>query len=443
MNYHDMRRRSVQAVWHPYTEITSFEWTEFPIIDRAEGCTLYEMNGRALLDGISSWWCVNLGHSHPRLVRAIQEQAALLQHTLLGGMSHPMAIELAERLSLVVPFGLGHAMFAADGSMAVEAALKIALQYWTNRGETGRTRFIALKDGYHGDSLGGLGVGYIDTFHKPFGPAVTPSLRATSPHCARCPLSLRPGRCGIECFDSMAELVHEYHSGCAAVIVEPLCQAAAGMRIYPAEYLSRLRELCDKHGLLLIADEVAVGFGRTGAMFACEKAGIKPDIMTLGKGLTGGMLPMSATMVTDEIYDTFRADGELTRTFHHGTTFCGNPITSAVALAALKVYEEEQVIARLAGPESILEDGMGRLAVLLEDSPMQALGMIAAVEIKDSAGGAARAHEIVRRAYELGLFIRPLGPTIYLWPPLNIGESDLRHMIDILLEATRRIDDNG
>lgn len=432
-----MRNRSRKAIWHPYTEISTFERTEFPIVDRADGCTLYEIDGRPLLDGVSSWWCVNLGHSHPRLVQAIQEQAPRLQHTLLGGMSHPRAIELAERLSRLVPQGLGHAMFAADGSMAVEAALKIALQYWVNRRETGRTRFIALEDGYHGDSLGGIGVGYIETFHRPFHPAVQPALRATSPHCARCPLGLLPGKCDIECFASMASLVHEHHARCAGVIVEPLCQAAAGMRIYPPEYLSRLRELCNRYGLLLIADEVAVGFGRTGAMFACGKAGIRPDIMTLGKGLTGGMLPMSATMATDEIYETFRADSAGQRTFYHGTTFCGNPITSAVALAALDVYEEERIIERLAGPARILKEGMGRIASLLDDSPMHALGMIAAIEIKEAAGGAGRARRIVGRAYELGLFIRPLGPTIYLWPPLNIEDKDLRHMIDILHEAAR------
>jgi adenosylmethionine-8-amino-7-oxononanoate aminotransferase len=437
MQYDDMRRRSTRAVWHPYTEITSFEKTDFPVIDRAEGSRLWEMDGRELLDGISSWWCVNLGHSHPRLVKAIQDQAARLQHSMLGGMSHPKAVELAERLARTAPPGLGHAMFAADGSMAVEAALKIAIQYRSNRGETGRTQFIALEDGYHGDTLGGIGTGYIETFHKPFSPAVRPALRAASPHCAKCPEDTQPGLCGLRCFDSMAELVKEHHARCTAVIVEPLCQAAVGMRIYPAGYLHRLRELCDDYGLLLVADEVAVGFGRTGTMFACEQAGIRPDIMTLGKGMTGGMLPMSAAMVTDEIYDTFRADGARTRTFYHGTTFCGNPVTSAAALAALDVYEEDRIIERLAGLSPILEKGMGEVAALLDDSPMHSLGMIAAVEIKDSAGGAARARSIVSGAYRLGLFIRPLGPVIYLWPPLNTPEADLHRMTDILRQAAR------
>ncbi len=437
MNYGEMRRRDIEFLWHPYTEITSFEQSSFPIVESAEGCRLHEIDGRVLLDGISSWWCVNLGHSHPRLVEAIQVQAAKLQHTLLGGMSHPPAIRLAEQLARIAPAGLGHAMFASDGSCAVEAALKIALQYWTNQGEEHRTRFIALQDGYHGDTLGTIGVGYIDGYHRPFRPALQPALCATSPYCNRCPVGLRPESCQAECFDSMEKLVRTHHGECAAVIVEPLCQAAAGMRIYPALYLKRLRALCTEYGIPLIVDEVAVGFGRTGAMFASEKAGIVPDIMTLGKGLTGGMLPMSATLVSDAIYDTFRANGEQSRTFFHGHTFCGNPITSAVALAALETYAEEKIVERLPERMRVLEDGMRRISEVLGGSSLRTLGMIAAVEIAEAAGGETRARKIAARAYELGLFIRPLNSTIYLWPPLNTETADLQRMIETIERAAR------
>jgi len=436
MNSGDWRRRSIRSVWHPYTEITSFEQMDFPVIDHAEGSTLYDVDGRALLDGISSWWCVNLGHGHPRLVKAIRDQAGRLQHTLLGGMSHPAAIQLAEQLARIAPAGLGHAMFGGDGSLAVEAALKIALQYRDNRGEADRTLFIALDDGYHGDTLGAIGVGYIESFHRPFRAAVQPALRAMSPHCACCPFGLRPASCGVKCFDSMNDLIAAHHARCTAVIVEPLCQAAAGMRVYPAAYLQRLREACDRYGLLLIADEIAVGFGRTGAMFACGLAGIRPDIMAVGKGLTGGLLPMSATLVTDAVYDTFRADARGAHTLHHGTTFCGNPITSACALAALAVYEEEHIIAQLATPARSLQQGMARVAALLDDSPVSSVGMIAAVEIKASCGGAGRARKMVSHARNAGLLIRPLGATIYLWPPLNVAASDLARMLDILHEST-------
>lgn len=436
MTHEDWRNRSRKAIWHPYTEVTSFEHVDFPVIERAEGCLLYDVDGKSYLDGISSWWCVNLGHGHPRLVSAITEQAAKLQHSMLGGMSHPRAIELAERLREVVPSGLGHVMFGADGSLAVEAALKIALQYWTNQGVTGRTRFVALEDGYHGDTLGAIGVGYIDMFHKPYRPAVQPALCAISPHCAKCPFGQHPDNCETRCFQSMADLVAEHHESCAAVIVEPLCQGAAGIRVYPAAYLKKLRALCDRYGLLLIADEIAVGFGRTGKMFACDHADICPDILTIGKGLTGGMLPLSATLVTDQVFNTFRADGDRKRTFYHGTTYCGNPITCAVALAALDVYRDGQIIEGLPESARILADGMTQIAAVLE-SPMFAVGMIAAIELTESAGGSARAQAISRHARENGLFARPLGDTIYLWPPLNAGGSNLERMLSILLDAAK------
>jgi adenosylmethionine-8-amino-7-oxononanoate aminotransferase len=437
LNAAELRRRDVRYLWHPYTEITAFERSEFPIVDRAEGCTLIDVEGRELLDGIASWWCANLGHGQPRIVDAIRTQAGRLQHTLLGGMSHPGAIALAERLAEATPGDLGHAMFGADGSLAVEAALKIALQYRANRGERGRTRFIALEDGYHGDTLGAIGAGYVETFHAPFADAVRPALRAPSPHCNRCPAGKRPEDCAVDCFDPMARLIRERGAECTAVIVEPLCQAAGGMRIYPGEYLRRLRAACDEAGLLLIADEIATGFGRTGAMFACDRAGIVPDIMTLGKGLTGGALPMSATLATDAVYDAFRAEGGRARTFFHGTTFCGNPVTSAAALAALDIYRDDAIVARLPARVAQLEAGMRRVAEALDESPLRAVGMIAAVEIAGSAGGAERARRIVRRAFELGLFVRPLGPTVYLWPPLTVTDDELARMLDILLCAAR------
>jgi adenosylmethionine---8-amino-7-oxononanoate aminotransferase len=436
-HYDELRRRDLACLWHPYTEISSFEHTRFPIVDSAQGCQLREIDGRVLLDGISSWWCVNLGHSHPRLVRAIQEQAAKLQHTLLGGMSHPPAIELAERLKRIAPGGLSHAMFAADGSCAVEAALKIALQYWTNLGETQRTRFISLEDGYHGDTLGTIGVGYIESYHRPFLPALRPSLRAISPYCNRCPVGLRPESCHAECFDSMEKLVREHHAECAAVIVEPLCQAAAGMRIYPALYLQRLRALCTEYAIPLIADEVAIGFGRSGAMFACERAGIVPDLLTVGKGLTGGLLPMSAALVSDAIYETFRSENGHSRTFFHGHTFCGNPITSALAVAAIDTYAEEKVIEQLPERMRILEEGMRRIANLLGESPLRTLGMVAAIEIDEAAGGTLRARRIAARAYELGLFVRPLHSTVYLWPPLNTTSEELHSMLEMMERAAR------
>jgi adenosylmethionine-8-amino-7-oxononanoate aminotransferase len=434
----DLRQLDLRYLWHPCTDIEALAGSGFPIIERADGAYLYERGGRALLDGISSWWCVNLGHSHPRIVEAIRRQAGQLQHCILGGMSHGRAIELAERLAGIAPGGLGHAFFAGDGSSAVEAALKIAVQYWHNRGQARRGRFIALADGYHGDTLGCVGVGYVAALHGPFRDVVRPSLRATSPHCLRCPMGKTPGSCGVECFASMQALIDEHHAQCAAVIVEPLCQGAAGLRMYPPEYLRRLRKSCDERGLLLIADEIAVGFGRCGTMFACEQAGVAPDLMTLGKGLTGGSLPMSAVLATDAVYDAFRSAPGCDRTFYHSHTFGGNPIAAAAALAAMDVYEQESVVESCGPRIAQLAAGIDDVAAAAGDAPRGSLGMMAVVELDDALGGAPRARRITARALELGLFVRPLGPCVYLWPPLTTNEAELAEMIDILASAARQ-----
>jgi len=430
----DLHRRDIEHVWHPCTDINSFEQIQFPIIESAKGVYLYEVGGRALLDGIASWWCVNLGHGHPKLIEAIQNQAGKLQHAILGGMSHPNAIALAERLAQITPGNLKHSFFCSDGASAVESALKIAVQYWANIGQQGRSRFVGLDEGYHGDTLGAMGVGYVDAFHKDFRDVVRPAYRSLSPHCVQCPCDKEPDSCDIECFDSMREIVKAHHKEIAAVIVEPLCQGAAGVRIYPEEYLRRLRSLCDKYELILIADEIAVGFGRTGYMFACERAGIVPDIMTVGKGLTGGYMPLSAVIANDIIYDSFRNNNDDGRdnTFYHSHTFGGNPIITALALAAIKVYEEDLVLEKCYPRIDQLSAGIYELGQMLNESTFRAMGMMGVVEINDASGGAQRAEQIVKKAYELGLFLRPRGRAVYLWPALTITEEELGQMISIL-----------
>lgn len=439
MDYRTLRELDIKYLWHPCTDINALEQTDFPIIERARGVYLYEVGGRPLLDGIASWWCVNLGHSHPRLIAAIQQEAGTLQHAILGGMSHPNAIKLAEQLARLTPGDLTHSFFASDGASAVEAALKIAVQYWANIGEKGRNHFVGLEEGYHGDTLGAMGVGYVESFHRDYQEVIRPAYRALSPHCAQCPCTKEPETCDIECFDSMAKLLKAHHQKIAAVIVEPLCQAAAGIRIYPEEYLRRLRKMCDEYGLILIADEIAVGFGRTGSMFACERAGIVPDIMTVGKGLTGGYMPLSAAIVNDTLYNSFRnKNDDRDRTFNHSHTFGGNPVITALALAAIETYEKERVIEKCQPRIKQLEQGMRHLGAMLSGSKVRALGMMAVIEISDASGGAGRAAQIVRKAYELGLFLRPRGRAIYLWPPLVITEDELDCMLSILEEATRQ-----
>jgi len=422
-------------LWHPFTDIHALQGGGWPIIQRAEGVCLYDTGGREYLDGISSWWCVNLGHRHPRLLAAARAQLDVLDHSILGGMSHPNAIRLAERLAGAAPGGLTRAFFASDGASAVEAALKIALQYWANLGQPGRHRFVSLAGGYHGDTLGAVGVGYVEAFHRSFRPAVIRSLQAASPHCFHCPHGLSPGDCDLPCFDSMERTIREHHGQIAAVIVEPICQGAAGMRIYPADYLRRLRRLCDECGVLLIADEIAVGFGRTGRLFACEHAGISPDILCLGKALTGGLLPLSATLVAESIYDAFRSPPGEDRTFYHGHTTCGSPITTAVALAVLDAFEQEHILPRARPTMKALAAGIARLADLPCVHRTASLGMMSSVEIAEPAGGAALASRAAAKALEAGLFIRPLGNVLYLWPPLTTTVEQMMRMVELLERA--------
>lgn len=426
-----LRAKDVAHIWHPYTNMTQFGKSEFPIITRAEGCYLYDVDGNKLFDGIASWWCVNFGHSHPRLVKAIKDQAGELQHVILGGVSHPSVIALAEKLAEITPDGLEHCFFASDGSSVVEASLRMAIQYWDNCGEPQRKKFVSLEDGYHGDTLGAVSVGYVELFHKEIKDLIPQHYRSKSPHCAQCPYGKTPEACDVECFQSMEEIVTEHHQEIAAVIVEPLCQGAAGIRIYKDEYLKRLRKLCDRYNLLLIADEIAVGFGRTGSMFACERAGISPDIMTLGKGLTGGYLPLSAAVVNDRIYQTF-SDGKI---LYHGHTFCGNPIATALANEALALYEDEKIIEMIQPRIQQLHEVMTAIVNELPNSFMQTLGMIGMIELSEKDGGAARVDVIAMAACKQGLLVRPLGSVLYLWPPLVVTEEQLKDIRSILLRA--------
>ena len=433
--YDELRDIDLRRLWHPYTPIAAMAETDFPIIDRAEGVYLYDVRGRALLDGISSWWCVNLGHSHPRLVEAIRAQAERLQHSILGGMSHVNAIRLADRLTAAAPDGLTRAYFASDGSCAVEAAMRMVLQRWAILGEPQRTRFVALTDGYHGDTLAAAGLGYVEAFHGRLKHVLNRAIQADSPHCFHCPCGKTPETCDIQCFASMDRAVRDNIDSVAAVVVEPLCQGAAGMRIYPAEYLRRLRGLCDELQIPLIADEIAVGFGRTGEMFACQAAGVSPDLMCVGKALTGGCLPLSAVLATEEIYQSFGDSDGHDNTFYHGHTFCGNPIAAAAALAALETYEQDDILTKSKPTARLLGEGLERLADLPGVANANAMGMMSALEVT---GGAEYAKRTAAAALDLRLFIRPLGDVLYLWPPLVTTPEEMARMLDLLAQALQQ-----
>src|SRR5579864_6219782 len=316
-------------VWHPFTQQQSWGGEGDPplIIERAENTNLYDANGNAYIDGVSSLWCNVHGHRHPAIDAAIRGQLDRVAHSTMLGLTHEPAIELAERLVAVAPAGLERVFYSDSGSTAVEIALKMAFQWWVQRGESQRARFICLENAYHGDTVGSVSVGGIDLFHSLYRPLLFDSMRA------------RAGDAG-----HLQELLTHHGDEVAAVIVEPLVQGAAGMLMAPAGYLRRVRELCDEHGVLLICDEVATGFGRTGTMFACEQEGVAPDLMCVGKGLTGGYLPLAATLTTERIYEGFLGRFDEYRTFFHGHTFTGNPLACAAAIATLETFEQERTL---------------------------------------------------------------------------------------------------
>jgi adenosylmethionine-8-amino-7-oxononanoate aminotransferase len=415
-----LRATDLRHLWHPYTRRSVMETADFPVIVRGEGVYLEDSDGRRYFDAISSWWCCQLGHGHPRVVEAIVRQARELQHSILGNLSHPRAVELAAALAEQMPASDVHVMFAGDGASAVEAALKIAVQYAHNRGRP-RHSFASLEGAYHGDTLGAMGVGYIPDFHRPFAALLPAVHRAEAPCCTLCRHGLSPETCALECFAPMQRILDAHADALAGVIVEPLCQCAAGMRIYSPRYLRRLAEACRERDVLLIADEIAVGFGRTGRMFAFERADIAPDIVCLGKGLSAGYLPVSAAVVRDAVYDTFADGPGGDRTLCHGHTFCGNPIACAAALAALRVYDEERVPARAAELGRVLRDGLECLRTRPGVRDVRCLGLIGAVELGDGSNepqAARRAREVCGRLRQEGVLARPLGNVVYLMPPL-------------------------
>ncbi|MBD3276916.1 MAG: adenosylmethionine--8-amino-7-oxononanoate transaminase, partial [Candidatus Aegiribacteria sp.] len=414
----DLRVMDRRHLWHPYTDIESFQNSHFCVIERGKGVYLEDTDGRRILDGISSWWCVNLGHCHPAVVRAVQSQADKLLHSITGGMSHEKVIELAGKLAEIAPGELSRVYLASDGASSVEAALRMALQYWWNLGRPEKKELVSLEAGYHGDTLGCAGLGYMEKFHRPIRHVLNRSLTGPSPHCFHCPFHESSGSCSLQCFAALEEVIVQNADTIAAVIVEPVCQGAAGMRIYPPEHTAELRRVCSACDVLMILDEIAVGFGRTGRMFASELAAVVPDMMCVGKGLTGGTLPMSGVVLKESIYDAFRNMGEGDRTFYHGHTYSGNPLAAAAASAAMDVYSECRVLENTEMLSTMLKEAFEELKKIEGVHNAASLGCMTALEISGDYGGAAAASAAAEAAVEMGLLIRPLGPVLYLWPPL-------------------------
>jgi len=430
-----------QYLWHPFTQMQEWEQEEPIIIDRGKGPYLVDTEGRTYLDGTSSIW-VNLhGHRHPALDRALKAQSRRIAHSTLLGLSNPPAIRLARQLIAVAPKGLTRVFYSDDGSTAVEVALKMAVQYWRQRRpEAGpKNRFLHLNLAYHGDTIGAVSVGNIELFHAQFRPLLFPTLAADPPYCYRCPLALTYPACRLACLDPIEQILRQHGHELAGFIIEPLIQAAAGMITQPRGYLKRVRELCTKYEVLLIADEVATGFGRTGTMFACDREGVTPDLMALSKGLTGGYLPLAATLTTEEIYRAFLGKYEEFKTFFHGHSYTGNPLGCAVALANLEIFRTERTLAKLKTKISRLSRLLKPLRRLPHVGDIRQQGFMAGIElVRDRATREAYplearvGHRVAQEARKRGLLLRPLGHIIVLMPPFSVNVPTLTRMVKIL-----------
>ena len=426
------------SIWHPFTQEAL---DPQPVhVERGEGVYLYTRDGRKLMDAISSWW-VNLhGHAHPLIAEAIAEQARKLEHVIFAGFTHDAAEELAWRLRRILPQPLEHTFFSDDGSTAVEVALKIALQFWRNIGKPRKNRFVALEHAYHGDTVGAMSIGADSDFVAAFEELRFPVLRVHSAHCFRCPVGKQRATCDIDCIGSLARLLEERHDEIAAVIVEPLLQGAGGMIVHPVEFLERIRKLCTQYDVLLIADEVLTGFGRCGRMFACDLAGVVPDVMCLSKGLTGGFLPLAATVCTPRVYESFRST-DRSRTFFHGHSYTANPLGCAAAIASLKIFDSEPVFERIAAIEKIHSQRAPALARHAAVADVRMIGTVMALELKADDPGY---FSVLRPAlYEFylskGVLLRPLGNVVYILPPYVITAEQLHYVYDVIAESLDRV----
>ena len=467
-------------IWHPFTQMSEWEKETPIVIAEGRDCFIKDIYGRWYLDGVSSLWVNIFGHRKKEIDDAIREQLGNIAHSTLLGLSNVPAIRLAEKLIGIVQeqlsifphddqgrgqgeinsgkpsippcekgdkggvekAGLSKVFYSDNGSTAVEVALKMAFQYWKHKGIDGRNAFISLRNAYHGDTLGAVSVGGIDIFHKTFEPLLFRTYKAPSPYCYRCELGKTYPRCAFTCLGEMDRILYDHSGEIAGLIIEPMIQAAGGMITSPSGYLKGVRDLCSKYNILMIADEVATGFGRTGKMFACEHEDVIPDILCLSKGITGGYMPLAVTLATDELYDAFLGEFRDLKTFFHGHSYTGNPLACAAALACLGLFERERVLENLQGKIAVLEIWLQEIAQLAHVGDVRNAGFMAGIELvldKESK----RPYDweekmgwrVADRTREQGVFVRPLGNVIVLMPPLAISEQNLAQMMKVMKES--------
>lgn len=438
-----LEEKDLQYIWHPCSQMKDYEQLPPIVIEKGKGVYLYDKNGKEYIDIVSSWWCNLLGHCNPKINESIKNQLDSLEHVIFANFTHEPAIKLCEELIKIIPKGLKKFNFSDNGSASVECALKMAFQYQYQTGHPQKKRFMCLTDGYHGETIGALSVGTMDLYAKIYKPMLMDTIRIESPDCYRCPYGKCRDNCACECFEHAEKAFEQYAEQTCAIIVEPLLQGSAGMRIYPPLYLKKLRTLCDKYGVLLIADEIATGFGRTGRMFAFDHAKVSPDIMCISKGLTGGYMPMAITITTDEIYYAFYDDYNKGKAFMHSHTYSGNPLGCSAALAVQKTFKEDNILQNAQKNAVYLHNKLSDSLLSHKNvGEIRHIGLINAIELvkdkstKEGFESEKRiGYQIYKEALKLGLILRPLGNVLYFNPPLIINKEEIDKAVDLCARA--------
>lgn len=445
-----LSEKDLKYIWHPCSQMKDYEELPPIIIKKAKGLYLYDHEDKAYADVISSWWCNLFGHCNERISNAVQNQLHTLEHVIFANFSHEGAINLCEKLANLLPEGLEKFCFTDNGSAAIEASMKMSFQYHHQTGNPQKKKFMALSDAYHGETLGALSISGVDLYSKIYKPILLDINRIPGPDCYNCPYNLKRDSCEAECFSKCEEIFEKHGEETAAFIIEPMLQAAAGMKIYSPVYLQKLRRICDEYNVHLIADEIAAGYGRTGKMFACEHAGISPDIMCLSKGLTGGYMPMALAVTTKKIYDAFYADYKEGKAFMHSHTYSGNPLACSAALEVLKIFEDENILENNINKAKYFNSEIYKIFSNLDYiGDIRSIGLINAIQIvknkekKEAFPAENRTgYQIYKRALKRGLLLRPLGDVIYFNPPLNITKEEINSVISIASEVIKETIDS-
>ncbi len=443
----DWQKEDLKYIWHPCSQMKDYEELPPIVIERGEGINLYDIKGKCYKDVVSSWWCNLLGHCNPSIVKRLKTQADTLEHVIFANFSHKPIIELCMRLSKLVPKGLTKFNFSDNGSSAIEMAMKMSFQYFEQTGFPQKKRFMALTEAYHGETIAALSAGDCDLYTKIYKPILMDIIRIKAPDCYHCPYNKTRDNCSCECFCDCEAQFEKYGSETAAILIEPLLQGSAGMKIYPPLYLKKLRGICDKYNVHIIADEIATGFYRTGKMFACQHADITPDLMCISKGLTGGFMPMAAVVTTDEIYQAFYDDYLKYKAFMHSHTYSGNPLGASCALGVLDVLESGEIQKHLIEVTPYFNNLIKEKFLNLDNvGEVRSIGLINAIELVSDKKNKIHfnsklrlGYQIYKKALKKGVLLRPLGDVIYFNPPLIIDKKDMDFVVNVALECTKEV----